>query len=156
MGIRQVGEAEAEAIRAKGLAEAEAMEKKAEAYQKYNNAAMAEMLIKVLPEIAAKIAEPLTQIDKITIIGGEGGNGLDSVAGNVPAVMTKLFESMKETVGIDLSQIVKADTYDAKVTRNVNITGLENVGSDAAAIAGAVAEVVAEVAADQGDDIVEV
>ena len=156
MGIRQVGEAEAEAIRAKGLAEAEAMEKKAEAYQKYNNAAMAEMLIKVLPEIAAKIAEPLTQIDKITIIGGESGNGLDSVAGNVPAVMTKLFESMKETVGIDLSQIVKADTYDAKVTRNVNITGLEHVGSDAAAIAGAVAEVVAEVAADQESEAIDV
>ena len=150
MGIRQVGEAEAEAIRAKGLAEAEAMEKKAEAYQKYNNAAMAEMLIKVLPEIAAKIAEPLTQIDKITIIGGDGGNnGLDTVAGNVPAVMTKLFESMKETVGIDLSEIVKADTYDAKVTRNINLTGLENVGNDSsAAIAGAVADVVADAVAE--------
>ena len=154
MGIRQVGEAEAEAIRAKGLAEAEAMEKKAEAYQKYNNAAMAEMLIKVLPEIAAKIAEPLTQIDKITIIGGDGGNnGLDTVAGNVPAVMTKLFESMKETVGIDLSEIVKADTYDAKVTRNINLTGLENVGNDSsAAIAGAVADVVADAVAEAVSD----
>ncbi len=68
-GIRMVGEAEAEAIRAKGIAEAEAMEKKAVAYQKYNNAAMAEMLIRVLPDIAGKIAEPLTRIDKITIIG---------------------------------------------------------------------------------------
>lgn len=127
-GIQMVGEAEAEAIRAKGLAEAEAMEKKAEAYQKYNNAAMAEMLINVLPEIAGKIAEPLTQIDKITIIGGTGtdGNGVDSVAGNVPAVMAKLFESMKETVGIDLGEIVKAGTYDAKVNRNLNITGMSD------------------------------
>ena len=41
------------------------MEKKAEAYQRYNKAAMAEMMIKVLPEIAGKIAEPLSQIDKI-------------------------------------------------------------------------------------------
>ena len=122
-GIRMVGEAEAEAIRAKGLAEAEAMEKKAEAYQKYNNAAMAEMLIKVLPDIAGKIAEPLTQIDKITIIGGDGQtNGVSSVADNVPAVMAKLFETMKETVGIDLADIVKAGTYDAKVNRNINIT----------------------------------
>ena len=31
---------------------------------------------------------------------------------------------MKETVGIDLGEIVKAGTYDAKVNRNVNITGL--------------------------------
>ncbi len=127
-GIQARGEAEAEAIRAKGMAEAEAMEKKAEAYQKYNRAAVAEMLIDVLPEIAGKIAEPLTQIDKITIIGGGSDNtGIGDVAGNVPAIMTKLFESMKETVGIDLSEIVKADTYDAKVNRNLTITGMPEV-----------------------------
>lgn len=103
---------------------AEAMEKKAEAYQKYNNAAMAEMLIKVLPEIAGKIAEPLTQIDKITIIGGGQADGIGAVADNVPAVMAKLFETMKETVGIDLGEIVKAGTYDPKVNRNINITRL--------------------------------
>lgn len=121
-GIRMVGEAEAEAIRAKGIAEAEAMEKKAVAYQKYNNAAMAEMLIKVLPDIAGKIAEPLTRIDKITIIGSGSDNGVESVADHVPAVMAKLFETMKETVGIDMGELVKAGTYDAAVTRNINIT----------------------------------
>lgn len=127
-GIQARGEAEAEAIRAKGMAEAEAMEKKADAYQKYNRAAVAEMLIDVLPEIAGKIAEPLTQIDKITIIGGGSSDtGVGDVAGNVPAIMTKLFEAMKETVGIDLAEIVKADTYDAKVTRNLNISGVSDV-----------------------------
>ena len=125
-GIQARGTAEAEAIRAKGMAEAEAMEKKAEAYQKYNRAAVAEMLIDVLPDIAGKIAEPLSQIDKITIIGGGDASGVGDVAGNVPAIMTRIFESMKETVGIDLAEIVKADTYDAKVTRNVNISGLQN------------------------------
>lgn len=127
-GIRAVGEAEAAAIQAKGVAEAEAMEKKAEAYAKYNKAAVDEMMIKVLPDVAAKIAEPLGQIDKITIIGGDGGsNGVDQVAGNVPAVMAKLFESMKEATGIDLADIVKADTYDAKVNRNVNVSGIDSV-----------------------------
>lgn len=127
-GIRAVGEAEAKAIQAKGLAEAEAMEKKAEAYAKYNKAAVAEMMIKVLPDVAGKIAEPLSQIDKITIIGGDGGNnGVDQIAGNVPAVMAKLFESMKEATGIDLADIVKADSYDAKVNRNVNVSGLEDI-----------------------------
>lgn len=120
---RMTGQAEADAARAIGLAEAEAMEKKAEAYQKYNNAAMAEMLIKVLPDIAGKIAEPLTQIDKITIIGGDG-SGVGGVANNVPTVMAKLIETMKETTGIDLTDVIKADTYDAKVNRNLNITGL--------------------------------
>ena len=121
--IQARGLAEAEAVRAKGLAEAEAMEKKAEAYQKYNNAAMAEMLIQVLPDIAGKIAEPLAQIDKITIVGGDS-SGVGTVADNVPAVMTRLIETMKATTGIDLTEVIKADTYDAKVNRNLNITGM--------------------------------
>ena len=128
-GIRAKGEAEAAAIRAKALAEAEGMEKKAEAYQKYNKAAMAEMMIQVLPDIAGKIAEPLSQIDKITIIGGgsDSDNGVGAIAGNVPVVMAKLFESMKETTGVDLAEIMKADTYDAKVNRNVNLTGAPDI-----------------------------
>ena len=128
-GIRAVGEAEAAAIQAKGLAEAEAMEKKAEAYAKYNKAAVAEMMIKVLPDIAGKVAEPLGQIDKITIIGGGDGNsnGVELVAGNVPVVMAKVFESMKEATGIDLSEIINAESYDAKVNRNINVTGLDDV-----------------------------
>ena len=139
-GLVQPVRSGAEAIRAKGIAEAEAMEKKAIAYQKYNNAAMAEMLIKVLPDIAGKIAEPLTQIDKITIIGGDGSNGVNTVADNVPGVMTKLFETMKETVGIDLAEVVKAGTYDAKVNRNINFTGLSEDEKDqaVAAVSGSV------------------
>lgn len=139
VGIRMVGEAEAEAIRAKGLAEAEAMEKKAEAYQKYNNAAVAEMLIQVLPEVAGKIAEPLKQIDKITIIGSDA-DGVGSVSGNVPSVLAKLFETMKETVGIDLGEIVRAGSYDAKVNRNVNISGLGQGEPAQAAAAAATAQ----------------
>lgn len=127
-GIRAVGEAEASAIQAKGIAEAEAMEKKAEAYAKYNKAAVAEMMIKVLPDIAGKVAEPLGQIDKITIIGGgEGSNGVEQVASNVPVVMAKVFESMKEATGIDLSDIINADSYEAQVNRNINVTGLDGV-----------------------------
>ena len=120
--ISQKGLAEAEAIRAKGLAEAEAMEKKAEAYQKYSSAAVAEMLIQVLPDVAGKIAQPLSQIDKIVIMdGGNGTGGVSNVAGNVTGVMTQVFESLKEVTGIDLGDIVKAKGYDAQVTKNINI-----------------------------------
>lgn len=52
---------------------------------------------------------------------------MDQVAGNVPVVMSRLFESMREATGIDLAEIVKADTYDAKVNRNVNVTGLDDI-----------------------------
>lgn len=126
-GIRAKGEAEAAAIQARGEAEAAAMDKKAEAYNKYNKAAVAEMVIRVMPEIAGKIAEPLKQIDKITVISGDGsqGGGVAQVANSMPIVMSKLFETMKETTGVDLGEIMKAQTYDAKVNKNINISGLE-------------------------------
>ncbi|HKL79471.1 MAG TPA: SPFH domain-containing protein [Mobilitalea sp.] len=118
--ISAVGLAEAEAIRAKGLAEAEAMEKKAEAYKKYTGAAMADKLIDKLPEIARAIAEPLSQISDIKIYGG----GVDSVADNVPAVLAKVFETVQSAVGIDMKNIVMADSLEARTTKNVNLTGL--------------------------------
>ena len=124
-GIAAKGKAEAEAIKAKGLAEAEAMEKKAEAYRKYNGAAMAEMMIKVMPEIAAEIAKPLAAIDKINIYetgdGSEGGAA--KISGNMPVVLKQVFDTMSEATGVDLAEIMKANTYDAKVNKNVNITG---------------------------------
>ena len=46
------------------------MERKAEAYKKYNGAAIVEMLTKIMPEMASEIAKPLSSIDKINIYGG--------------------------------------------------------------------------------------
>jgi len=123
-GIKAKGLAEAEAIRAKALAEAEGMREKAEAYKEYDNAAITEMIVGILPQIAEQIAAPLTKIDKITIIGGGSDNGLASVADNVPTVMAKTFESIKATTGIDLTEVIRAETYDAKVNKNINMTGL--------------------------------
>ena len=125
-GIAAKGRAEAEAIKAKGLAEAEAMEKKAEAYKKYNGAAMAEMMIKIMPQMAAEIAKPLSQIDKINIYGtGDGSNGASQISGNMPIVMKQVFDTMSEATGVDFTEIMRAGTYDAKVNKNINITGAD-------------------------------
>ncbi len=126
-GIAAVGRAEAEAIEAKGIAEAQAMEKKAEAYAKYNNAAITEMIINQLPEIAKAIAEPISAIDKVTVIdSGTGEGGVSSVGGYTPAVLAKVIESVRETTGFDLKEVMKAQTYDAKVNHNVNVSGLSS------------------------------
>lgn len=131
--VKAQGIAEAESIKARGLAEAEAMEKKAEAMAKYGKAAMTEMIIKVLPQMAEAIAKPLESIDKVTIIdGGSGENGVGTFSGNVPSVLAKTIESIKETTGFDLTEVMKANTYDAKTTKNVNFTGLPEEMSAAA------------------------
>lgn len=116
----------AEAIRQKGLAEAEAMKQKAEAYKQYNDAAVAEMMIKVLPEIAKNVAQPLSAIDKVSIIGGDA-SGVSGVSGNVPVLMAQTLETMKEATGIDMKEIVRANSIQAKTDRNITVKGLDGV-----------------------------
>lgn len=121
--IKALGEAEAEAIKAKGIAEAEAIDKKAEAMKKYGQAAMMEMVVGILPEVAKAIAEPMASVDKISIIDGGTGAGANSMYSYVTGGMQRVIETVKETTGLDLVDVMKADTYDAKVNRNINISG---------------------------------
>lgn len=117
-------EQDALAEQAKRQREAEAqryaMDKKAEAMKKYGQAAMAQMAIEVLPQVAKEVAAPLSKVDKITLYG-EGGMG--SLSGNVPSVMAKVFDTVKSATGIDLQEIAKGETYDAKVNKNISIDG---------------------------------
>ena len=138
-GIRAVGEAEAKAIEAKGVAEAEAMEKKAEAMKKYGQAAMVEMIVRALPEMAGAVAKPLENIDKVTIIdgGGQDGNGVGSMSTYVPNVLAKTIETMKELTGLDIVEVMKANTYDAKVNRNITVNGLSEADESAKSAAAA-------------------
>ncbi|MCL2048092.1 MAG: SPFH domain-containing protein [Defluviitaleaceae bacterium] len=113
--IRLQGQAEAEAIQAKGLAEAEAMMKKAEAFKQYNDAAVIQMLIERLPEIAKNIAAPLSQTEKIVVIdnggNGAGGNsGASKVAGYVTDIIAQLPETVEALTGVDLIDVLKNAT----------------------------------------------
>lgn len=121
--IRAKGRAEADAIQAKGLAEAEAIDKKAEAMKKYGQAAIAEMIVGVLPEMARSVAEPIAAIDEVRIIGGDA-NGVSGMSNNVPVMMAQTMESVKAATGIDLEEIVRGNSFDAKTTRNINFTGI--------------------------------
>ena len=124
--IKQKGLAEAESIKMQGLAEAETMEKKAEAYAKYNDAGKMEMLVSILPEVAKHVAEPMSRIEKIIVMDGNGdGNSATSVAKTVSSTMATVMESVKEMTGFDLAETMKASTYEAQVNKNVTISGLE-------------------------------
>ena len=130
--IAKTGIAEAEATKAKGIAEAEAMEKKAEAYEKYGQAAMMEMLVKVLPQMAEQVAKPLQSIDKVTIIDSgdtANGSGVGQMGGYVPSVLAKTIESIKETTGFDITDVMKANTIQAKTDKNISVDGLEGVSN---------------------------
>ncbi|MFB7221897.1 flotillin family protein [Streptomyces sp. NPDC056227] len=102
--VRIEGEAEAAAIAAKGAAEAEAMRKKADAFAQYGDAAVLQMLVEVLPHVVAKAAEPLSAIDKMTVISTDGASQLSrTVADNVAQGM----ELLTATTGVDLAALLK-------------------------------------------------
>jgi flotillin len=108
---RQIGLAEAEAILAKGEAEAEARRKLAEALKLYNEAGLSIEALKVLPEIAAAVAEPLARAGETTIIstGGSPGDGTGAarLTDDVIQVMTQLGPIMKQLSGVDMQQMLR-------------------------------------------------
>ncbi len=102
-GIRTKGLAEAEAIRAKAVAEAEGIEKKAEAMTKMGEAAVLEMYFKALPEVVKNAAEPLSNVDKITMYGdGNSAKLMKDVMGTVVQVT----DGLKEATGVDLQAVL--------------------------------------------------
>ena len=115
-------EKEAEAIRMRGEAEAEAIRRKAEAMQLYGQAAMLEMVVDKLPDVARSVAEPLSKTEKI-ILFGEGG--ASAMARDTAGTMLQSFEAIKQAVGLDIP----------KMLRDVSTGGL--IGKAAAEIAEA-------------------
>lgn len=105
------GLSEAEVIRMKGLAEAEAKEKIAEAFEQFGQAAILDMVVKMLPEYAKQVAAPLSNIDKITVVDTGGGSGENGGANKITSYATNLMaslqESLKASSGIDVKELIE-------------------------------------------------
>ena len=113
-GIRATGLAEAEAIRAKATAEAEGIDKKAEAMKKYGEAAIIEMIMQALPEIAKNVAEPLSKVDKITMYGeGNSAKMLQDIINST----TQVTEGLAQGMGIDVKALLSS-IVGAKIASN--------------------------------------
>ncbi|WP_044732405.1 flotillin family protein [Geobacillus kaustophilus] len=125
------GEAEAEIIRLKGLAEAEAKQKIAEAFERYGQAAVLDMIIKMLPEYAKQVASPLANIEKLTIVdtGSGAGGGANRVTGYATNLMASLQETLKASTGIDVKQLLEnltASSASSAVTTKPAVSENEN------------------------------
>ncbi len=106
--LRMEGEAEAELIKKKGLAEAESMLKKAQSWEKYNQAAILEMYLSMLPELAKAVSEPLSKVDKIVVIGGgEKSLGTAKITAQVAEVLAQMPEVVKSLTGVDLKKYLQ-------------------------------------------------
>lgn len=107
---RAKGTAEAEVIRLRGIAEADAKEKLAEAFQKFGEAAVLDIIVKMLPELAGKIAQPISSIDKLTVVDTGKGEGAARVSNYVTELMSTAPEMLKSVSGIDVEELIKGLT----------------------------------------------
>jgi flotillin len=87
------------------------MEKKAEAWQQYNEAAVLQLLAPILPEIAKAISEPLSRVDKITLVSTGGGNGhgdigASRITGEMTQVMAQVPPLLESLTGLKLDQLL--------------------------------------------------
>ncbi|MEU7229350.1 flotillin family protein [Streptomyces chrestomyceticus] len=116
--VRIEGEAEAAAIAARGAAEAEAMRKKADAFDRYGEAAVIQMLTEVLPQVVAKASEPLSAVDKMTVISTDGASRLSrTVTDNV----AQGFELLSSTTGVDFAELLKGFTRRATARKTSGV-----------------------------------
>ncbi len=103
------GLAQADIIMAQGKATAEATRLKAEAFQQYNQAAVIELLVKVLPEIAGRISEPLSKMEKMVIInsGSGPGGGASKLTGDITQIIAQLPPVLESLTGVKFEKLLE-------------------------------------------------
>jgi flotillin len=103
------GLAEASIIEAQGAATAEAMKLKAESFKQYNEAAVIEMIVRVLPDVAGKISEPLSKTEKMVIINSGNGNGggASKLTGDVTQIISQLPPVVESLTGIKFEKLLE-------------------------------------------------
>jgi flotillin len=118
--IRATGQAEAEVIQKKGLAEAEVMRIKADAWKQYGEAAIAQMFVEKLPELARAVSEPLSKTDKIVVVSnGDGQNaGASKITGDVTKIISQLPPIIESLTGLDLQKILSRAVGEHRTIEN--------------------------------------
>jgi flotillin len=103
------GLAEAAIIEAQGKATAESMRVKAESFKQYNEAAVIEMIVRVLPDVAGKISEPLAKTEKMVIInsGSGPGGGASKLTGDVTQIISQLPPVIESLTGIKFEKLLE-------------------------------------------------
>src|SRR5215472_11810943 len=103
------GLAEAAVIEAQGKATASAMQAKAESFKQYNEAAVIEMIVRILPDVAGKISEPLAKTEKMVIINsGNGvGGGASKLTGDLTQIIAQLPPVLESLTGVKFEKLLE-------------------------------------------------
>ncbi|HSK53396.1 MAG TPA: SPFH domain-containing protein [Clostridia bacterium] len=97
------GNAEAGIVFTKGEAEAKALALRAEAYRQFNEAAIIQTVLSMLPDIVRAAAEPMANIDSLTVVSTDGAS---DVVRNVTRTVTEASATVKGLTGIDVPELL--------------------------------------------------
>ena len=97
------GNAEAGIVLSKGEAEAKALALRAEAYRQFNEAAIIQTVLSMLPDIVRAAAEPMSNIESLTVLSNEGAS---DVVKNVTRTVTEASTTVKGLTGIDIPDLL--------------------------------------------------
>src|SRR5215212_6040159 len=97
------GNAEAGIVFTKGESEAKALALRAEAYRQFNEAAIIQTVLSMLPEIVRAAAEPMAAIDNLTVLSTEGAS---EVVKNATRTVTEAGAVVKGLTGIDVPGLI--------------------------------------------------
>ncbi len=107
---RVQGLIEAELVAKVGQAEADAIRSKAQAFNTYSQPAMLHMMFEKLPDLAHEMAAPISKIDKIVMVSGDGKMGTSKITGELASMMAQLPTVVKSLSGVDLEEWLKKMT----------------------------------------------
>ncbi len=97
------GNAEAGITFTKGEAEAKALALRAEAYRQFNEAAIIQTVLSMLPEIVRAAAEPLSNIDTLTVLSNDGAA---DVVKTTTRTVAEASATVKGLTGIDIPALI--------------------------------------------------
>jgi flotillin len=100
--VRIEGQAVADAIAARGEAEAEALALRAEAYRAFNAAALVSTVLERLPEVVAAAAEPMGNIDNLTVLSTDGAS---DIVRTTTGTVTQASEVLRGLTGVDVREL---------------------------------------------------
>jgi flotillin len=97
------GNAEAGIVFTKGEAEAKALELRAQAYRQFNEAAVIQTVLSMLPEIVRAAAEPMANIKDLTVLSTDGASEL---VRNGTRTVAEASAVVKGVTGIDIPSLI--------------------------------------------------
>jgi flotillin len=103
--VRLQGGAEAAIVFTKGEAEAKALAMRADAYKQFNEAAIIQTILTALPEIVRAAAEPMGNIENLTVLSSDGASDL---VRNSTRTVAESAAMIKGLTGVDVAALVGA------------------------------------------------